>query len=98
MEIKHTKSPWIQSEFNPQNIVTSEDPMKSTTICIISGNVKREEEIMANAKLIAAAPELLKAISDIIESIDNDYGAFKAVDKDSLYIKYAREAIKKATE
>jgi len=55
-------------------------------------------EPKANARLIAAAPNLLKALSDIISSIDDDLGAFKGVDKNSQYVLIAKAAIDKATK
>lgn len=53
--------------------------------------------VFGKTKVELAAPELLKALSDIISSIDNGFGEFKSASKDSLYYKYAKEAIKKAT-
>lgn len=53
------------------------------------------KEAAANAKLIESAPELLKRLSDIIDAID--HGILK-IDKDSLYYKYGKWAVLKATE
>ena len=62
---------------------------------IYAGEAKGAD--LETAKLIAAAPELLKRLSDIIDSIDNDLGAFKGFDKSSLYYTLAKSAINAAT-
>lgn len=53
-----------------------------------------DEQTEANAKLIAAAPDLLEALKDIIHA--NDTGMGKSAVR--LRIDIAREVIKKATE
>ena len=66
-------------------------PLSNYVDTVLKNNIESK-------KLISAAPELLKALSDIIESVNNDLGEFKGVDKNSLYIKYAKEDIEKATK
>lgn len=55
------------------------------------------EEAQANARLIASAPELLEALSDIIGSLEitwrNGYVAIEDVQKE---LEFARTAIRKA--
>lgn len=48
------------------------------------------DELLANAKVMVAAPKLLKELSNLVECWDND--TFQDLDID-----YAREAIKQAT-
>ena len=50
----------------------------------------------ANARLIAAAPELLEALREIVSQIDQGGAGGKVFDRDAC-IAYARAAIAKAT-
>lgn len=92
MNAKYTTGQWAVRDLEIIGPINS-----NKSICEITGNFMDESEAKANAKLIAAAPELLKRLSDIIGSIDDELGAFKGFDKNSLYYTLAKEAIKKAT-
>jgi hypothetical protein len=62
METKHTKGDWkvVKSPSNQVRIlVNHENPIETINICSISGS-GADEEITSNAKLIAAAPEMLE--------------------------------------
>lgn len=100
--MKHSNAPWFITK--PDITVQSfgfgyriENKTSMNYLASVNG-IAENETCKANAKLMAAAPELLKALSDIIESVDNDLGEFKGVNKESLYIKFAKQALKKATE
>ncbi|OCB77995.1 hypothetical protein [Flavobacterium crassostreae] len=66
----------------------------SKRICDIADFGKSEEEKLANAKLIAAAPELLKALSKMIRMYEEilPTGGWQGVYEEALY------AIQKATK
>ena len=73
-ESKHTKGPWEVSDWNPQ-LVRSVDGGKHIAILNDQerrprGNKEPQPEPMANARLIAAAPELLEALKGYIAQED----------------------------
>ena len=72
--MKHTKGPWKIDKVTPLSY--SEDgtvlgagciEIKTPSIDIWYYKFSQKEEAEANAKLIAAAPELLEALKEIIE-------------------------------
>lgn len=90
-EFKGTKGEWVCEEVFTKNgsyfKVTVEN---GESICNIT--TRSQERQLANAKLIAAAPELLKRLITLVERMEeNDLGNFHSV-------KMAKEEIKKATE
>jgi len=96
MKTKHTPGPWYYSGgdslaiFHPTEIGTRLAVVDQT----FSGSgwqVTANDEWEANAKLIAAAPELLDALENLLVSL-NSYD-----EKDLDAINQAKEAIKKAT-
>ena len=70
---KHTKGPWIHSK-NGFNVLTND----STYICEVY-SISRDEQL-ANARLIAAAPDLLWALNQAIAHLANP----QAFDGDEL--------------
>jgi hypothetical protein len=65
-----------------------------------NGTVEEMEEAEANAKLIAAAPDLFKALQLIIDRVENGWDTFAKPEQNGLksaFILEATEAIKKAT-
>lgn len=63
------------------------------------------QESLANAKLIAAAPDLLKALKELIPLAEDGYALHRKnashqefLNDDRECIEFAKEAIKKATE
>jgi hypothetical protein len=90
METKHTPGPWkfrpsIFSEFYIETVDQSSD---KTFIGEVGGGLQSKQEIIANAKLVAAAPELLEALLEIISITDRNHVTWYK----------AKAAIKKATE
>lgn len=67
MNTKHTPGPWMI--FQSGNIGSAE-VRTPVHLVIASGNVKGEniETAMANARLIAAAPELLEALDNLVNT------------------------------
>ncbi len=90
MKTKHTQEPWlIGANFTEITTSSVEIPKGSkSVICYISGLRKTNEEIKANAKLIACAPELLQACIDIYNEPDTDNGTKRFL---SIIIKKATE-------
>lgn len=67
MNTNHTPGPWYQSERNGQYIVAKDIGDRSHDIahpCWWS------EETCANARLIAAAPDLLAALKNLVEAVE----------------------------
>ena len=89
MNTKHTPAPW---EVNPRATRNVRHGNLTIANCSSSQDGSREEEEIANAKLIAAAPELLEAC--IIALYTLDYIDFPREHKASEKL---NNAIKKAT-
>ena len=66
---KHTKEPWsyIRSSAAGRYIVSAEN--MPLDICVLSNRDKSAAEIQANARLIAAAPELLEALRQMVSIV-----------------------------
>jgi hypothetical protein len=84
--IAHTPGTWALSDFSRDMIIDSNGDLISL---IIDG--KSDETKLANACLIAAAPDLLEALRSLMDDIDN-YGIASHFSKNM-----AREAITKAS-
>lgn len=93
--MKHTKGTWIISiieallpGMNKQIYVLTDFGSSTQSICQLS--VRKLKETEANAKLIAAAPELLEALKQIVH-LDDELCKCPAC-------KIGKPTIKKATE
>lgn len=64
MKTKHTKGPWKLSE---GYLIGPDDNLVKISLRENSSAHVKEEEV-ANARLVAAAPELLEALLEIIET------------------------------
>lgn len=66
MKTKHTPGPWnFIEQGDPDEFVLLANEHRWVIALRMNGELRLEEEI-ANASLIAAAPELLEALDDII--------------------------------
>jgi hypothetical protein len=99
--MKHTKGEWKTKSFWHKKLIPAISiSTKEINICWIRFDVwaKRKEEAEANAKLIAAAPDLLEALQEIKRKLE----VLQAVQLLSVFQKAiltnVKEAIKKATE
>lgn len=100
MKTKHTPGPWILhgalariEDVNGRLLAVPVFQSQNDT-----GTTYGSNENLANAKLIAAAPELLEALKEtlfLLQGYAVQYGHAPTLDKK---IKTAKEAIKKATE
>lgn len=99
METKHTPGPWEAIDSKHGLLVRTESPSKTkygaSRYAAIggfeSGDKDQYEEAKANARLIAAAPELFEALKWMIQRADE--GGYP----DGRCLKEARLAIAKAT-
>lgn len=109
MKTKHTPGPWKYSNAISKNcfyIETIDQSHKITLIGVIGGGIRLKYEIEANAKLIAAATELLEASIKLVEWSKKyppgkiyDYGMANQIEKELTEITQLHVlAIKKATE
>jgi hypothetical protein len=90
--MKHTRGNWEVKGLKVQ--ILPNDPMNTITICQVFGS-PTERENMANAKLIAAAPDLLEALNMMTSLVRIKYGN---LDKDVYKeIQKAEAALTKAT-
>lgn len=73
MKTKHTPGPWeiIHTEKNPGKVDQIHVGKPDYTVCRV---MAYGENAMANARLIAAAPDLLKALKDLVERCDGEEG------------------------
>ena len=84
MEIKHTPAPW-KVILSPTQIVTNDKVIANINkVCSDFG------ESQANARLIAAAPELLEALEAVLDGGYIDYGFQSVIDKVKNAIKQAK--------
>lgn len=81
--LKHTPGPWKENGFK---VCTGDK-----TICRVDFDGGADAFDMANAKLIAAAPDLLEALQNLVNQIDGSSAR--------TFINYedAQQAIKRAT-
>lgn len=89
MNTKHTPAPWT---VNPKAKTNIRHGNLTIANCSSTHDGSREEEEIANAKLIAAAPELLGALEELMKVYERN-GQLLSFD-----VNIARNAIKKATE
>jgi hypothetical protein len=101
--MKHTKGPWILNYPHPSssNFIIGNDtfedfvmnPIAEILLPVCESEAQQLDEQEANAKLIAAAPELLESLMRFIKFVDD-----RKLEYESAMIRQVKEAIKKATE
>jgi hypothetical protein len=107
MKTQHTPAPWYHVDgFSGDYIMTSEDPRKGNYIASLRANDGSlfegitSKQLQANARLIAAAPELLETLMVILNHITQSNVDFNykgvIVPKNDI-LKYIEQAIQKAT-
>lgn len=74
METKHTKGNWSYEFANDDYIIVADDFEGNNVIADVYSpeESKSNDEAKANAKLIAAAPELLNALKCILDFPEDD--------------------------
>ncbi len=100
---KHTPGPWYVSKRNPLRVI--ESGPRALTLATVGTNGHgvtaegAQAEAEANARLIAAAPELLDALRDAMQAVEVFHGpiAWEVFRDHSPEMKRWRAAIAKAT-
>lgn len=89
---KHTQGPWVFNETIPR-MVSSKEGYITRDICRMDSSTMQAFDQDANARLIAAAPELLELLEDVISigggMVEEIYGYG--------FVESVRAAIAKAT-
>jgi hypothetical protein len=96
----HTPAPWRIDEEQAQTTGEIYICARDTIICEIFGETFdefAEEEREANAQLIAAAPELLAALKDLVERDRAEAAESGFTDDEMSWLEDARRVIAKAT-
>jgi hypothetical protein len=105
MTTEHTPGPWTfdtSGEGKPCSIITSvhDEHGPDDDVCeVYGGNTDCEKTREANARLIAAAPEMLSALYGLVGCLDNGSVIIDGFDRRATEEDYriARAAIAKAT-
>ena len=97
MNTKHTPGPWTIGRIGDGTEHTAPIEGAGTTVGYVEMHSFDDDETTtpeqaANARLIAAAPDLLEALTDCLDRLEQDYP------KDNARIVNARAAIAKATK
>jgi hypothetical protein len=93
--MSHTPGPW-HAEFGPQGGYVISDDERGHTVCLRSPWPMRMGESEANARLIAAAPDLLSALEALVNGPGEGRVSPSEPDSFERRIDRARRAIAKA--
>jgi len=96
METKHTKGNWVYQKYSTDYGVYSETG-NGRDIALVR-EYGSDEEAEANAKLIAAAPEMLEALIEINKMIADSVTCNGVKLNTGIIAKISMSAIRKATE
>lgn len=91
-EMKHTPGPWRIGTAPPNGEQTI-GTIRGMMVAVATTGVGMEEETLANARLIAAAPELLEALCEMLAIVELMSPLY---DKEQQQAQAARAAIAKA--
>lgn len=70
-EFKHTPGPWTQATMGPNGCpIVGSGALMVAMIAHSTNEPEQAEEAKANARLIAAAPELLEALQEVFSDAD----------------------------
>ena len=91
--MKHTPAPWEYSTANAQALICD---CYGNTIAhlLVEENTAAHNNLKANARLIAAAPNLLDALIDCVAVMESELKGLAVIQPE---LAYARAAIAKAT-
>lgn len=101
MTIKHTPAPWFSVAYadnNPTSIRIVKPQAKTTTIAkIIEADIDRKEAL-ANARLVAASPEMLEVLKALVSYCHSgEEGLRDIVDSASRVIAKVENRLNNAT-
>jgi hypothetical protein len=89
---KHTNGPWTVGEFFDSGAIDIRS--ENQEICLLRSEVRKNQ--IANARLIASAPELLDALETVLFGLTDDVTANDGRVDFSALVPLVREAIAKA--
>jgi len=87
MTEKHTQGEWWKYQSDSNISILASKDKKDTHIAQIDNNTKED---IANAKLIASAPELLRALDYLLRNFDSEKNCAQAIIRANEAIKQAR--------
>ena len=89
--MEHTKGPWEVDELKSGNLFIQGNSRDYTVAQVLKNHYVDDEIHKANAKLIAASPDMLEALEGMLQAYEGDAG-----DTDSPACIKARAAIEQA--
>ena len=95
--MKHTPGPWVFNESIPRTVTAPKEGYITRHICDMDASTMSALEQNANARLIAAAPELLDALVDLLPLAEFGAAEQSPPYADDSLLESARAAIAKAT-
>jgi hypothetical protein len=99
MKTNHTPAPWVLKSNNLKDLhIRKGDKGNVIAEVCQSGLMADQPEALANAQLIAAAPELLEQLSKLVIFIQNIDTDLLGQDFEGFDLKAAEEVIEKATK
>ena len=97
METKHTPGPWRVQATGHSFVVEAHTHTEVISVDANGNPCRWSEYNEANARLIAAAPELLEALQALLGWEEAEIKHFEATGPDDWIMEIARAAIAKAT-
>lgn len=83
---KHTPGPWFVVDHSKDEQCMYIESAKDGVASVFTDTPTRPEEIAANARLVAAAPELLEALKHTLRAFQTLYAEAFAVKRDVIRI------------
>lgn len=98
---RHTPGPWLVNRDRPTDVITAPYAKFAPSVATVDIGPSDKEEIDANGRLIAAAPDLLEALEQCEEYFDNRADADCDQDgyipnKEMQLLQVVRDALRKA--
>lgn len=91
---QHTPGPWwVERRIGDALQVNAKHRGEGSSYCVASINHWEGETDHANARLIAAAPDLLTALRDFEEEISSRFGADKDMSPELAKVVFAARAV-----
>ena len=92
-EFKGTRWPWNYRDDEPELVTDSNDNIAVARVTCYNADANAQH---ANAKIIAASPELLAALQQLLEIYDDQSGKIWTTSSKRRALDNAREAVNKA--